>query len=123
MVSLEDESYIIASQLTEKYFVNGHNGYKTMSLEYYPGNRDRPSLWGGSIYTETNFDYTIKFNANTGEIESWKRNPKGSFGEDRLSKEEAILTQESDREYTYQMYQNPEFYYMLYEEEPITYEI
>jgi hypothetical protein len=96
----EEEAYIIATQLAEKYFVNGFSGYKTMSLEYYAGDEDRPSLWGGSIYTETNYDYTIKFNAKTGQIETWKRYPKGFFGEEGISKEEAILTKECDKEYS-----------------------
>ncbi|MGB4657850.1 MAG: hypothetical protein WBI07_01565 [Mobilitalea sp.] len=96
----EEEAYIIAAQLAEKYFVNGYSGYKTMSIEYFAGDEDRLSLWGGSIYTETNYDYTIKFNAKTGKIETWKRYPKGFFGEERISQKEAVLTQESDREYS-----------------------
>jgi len=120
----EEEAYIIAAQLAEKYFVNGYSGYKSMSLEYYAGDEDRPSLWGGSIYTETNYDYTIKFNAKTGQIETWKRYPKGFFGEERISKEESILTQKSDREYSEAEIEEAAISYMkhIYGEE-LTYEV
>jgi len=120
----EEEAYIIAAQLAEKYFVNGYSGYKTMSLKYFTGDEDRPSLWRGSIYTETNYDYTIKFNAKTGQIETWKRYPKGFFGEERISKEEAILTQESDREYSEAEIEEAAISYMkhIYGEE-LTYEV
>jgi hypothetical protein len=120
----EEEAYIIAAQLVEKYFVNGYSGYKTMSLEYFTGNKDRPSLWGGSIYTESNYDYTIKFNAKTGQIETWKRYPKGFFGEEGIDKDEAILTQENDKEYSEAEIEEAAISYMkhIYGEE-LTYEV
>lgn len=120
----EEDAYIIAAQLAEKYFVNGYSGYKAISFEYFAGKGDRPSLWGGSIYTESNYDYTIKFNAKTGKIETWKRYPKGFFGEKRISKEDAILTQERDREYSEVEIEEAAISYMkhIYGEE-LTYEV
>lgn len=119
-------AYSVAAQLAEQYLVNGYSGYKSMSLEYHAGDEEWTSLWGGTIYSETNYDYTIKFNAKTGQIENWKRYPKGLFGEERINKEEAmaILTQESDREYSEAEIEEAAISYMkhIYGDE-LTYEV